>query len=179
MSNPVQLIPAKVRLVIYLAVFLFSLALTAIGQYYQTLEQPIPDVVRGLGGAVAPIAAVFSAVAASNTFQNPEPPSGSTINHYGSISTEGGRVTILAALAGALLVAAVVSLILGAHPVLVFLLFAAALLAGWFVWYQHVHATATFLDDGKTHHVATAFEGGKKTIYVDGRRQTILDRDWH
>lgn len=67
MTNPTQLIPAKVRLAIYLAVFLFSVALTAVGQYYTTIEVPIPDVIRGLGGAVAPIAAVFSAVAASNT----------------------------------------------------------------------------------------------------------------
>jgi lysylphosphatidylglycerol synthetase-like protein (DUF2156 family) len=155
MTNPTTLIPAKVRLVIYLLVFLFSVALTAIGQYYTTLEQPIPDLIRGLGGAIAPIAAVFSAVAASNTTDNSDQRPAVTNVYHG----EGGRISLLAALAFALLAAAVVSLILGAHPVLVFILFIIAIVIGWFSWFQRVHADATHQDIG--------------------RPSTILDRDWH
>lgn len=155
MTNPTTLIPAKVRLVIYLLVFLFSVALTAIGQYYTTLEQPIPDLIRGLGGAIAPIAAVFSAVAASNTTDASDQRPAVTNVYHG----EDGRVSVLAALAAALLVAAVVSLILGGHPVAIFLFFAGGLVLAWFAWFQRVHANATHQDIGKP--------------------STILDRDWH
>ena len=66
-TTPLTLIPAKVRLIIYLALFLVALVLTCAAAYFQTLELPVPDVIRGVAGALVPATAVFSAVAAANT----------------------------------------------------------------------------------------------------------------
>lgn len=69
MNSPLTLIPAKVRLGVYLTYFLLTLAFSSVGAYFLALHERVPDWAIGGAAAIVPIGAAFAAVAASNTFQ--------------------------------------------------------------------------------------------------------------
>jgi hypothetical protein len=151
MPNPIQLIPAKVRLWLYIAYGIAGLVATSVSTYIVATGGDVPPWTVGVGAVLAgPLAVAFGFVAASNTTQantavvTAPDDVAITPSYEGEHRLDGGRISILAALASALLVAAVVSLTLGAQPVVIFALFVVGLVVAWFAWYQHVRAAATF-----------------------------------
>lgn len=72
-QNPLTLIPPKVRLALYLILFLVSVGLTSVAAYFTALNQDVPDWCIGGAAALVPVMAAFTAVAASNTQRNVTP----------------------------------------------------------------------------------------------------------
>lgn len=75
MNNPLTLIPAKVRLSIYLGLFLAAVVLTSVTSYFTTINEAVPTFVTGLTGALVAPTAVFAGVAAANTTKDQAPES--------------------------------------------------------------------------------------------------------
>jgi len=64
--NPLQQIPTQVRKYLYLAYGVAALACTSAAAGYGATGHDVPAVVIGIGGALVPIGAAFSALATSN-----------------------------------------------------------------------------------------------------------------
>ncbi|MDR6861991.1 hypothetical protein [Phycicoccus sp. 3266] len=67
MTNPFVIIPAQVRLYLYLVYGVATLIISAVAAYAGALQHDVPEWAIGTGGALVPIGAALAGMAASNT----------------------------------------------------------------------------------------------------------------